>query len=602
MLDVLVTAVLRLSHAALGPMAARGRGGVINVSSVAAFLPRGTYSAAKAWVNSFSEWAHNEYQPRGVTVMALCPGFTKTEFHERMEVKRGDNFMWLDVEFLVAHRAGRLRQGSRLLGARCAVQDRRRADASRAEPGAAAVPVDGSQVALRRARRASGAHWRLRPARPARAAVRTPRAPWCCSPGRGRSCRCRGGRSSRWPPGRGCARSTAAASRASGAWSWWSTSMPLRPRSRSSASRSSVSTPDLPRPHGCAITPTPPASRTSPITSSSGHGVAVDVGRATGVQEAGEGLVAVDHEAGGHQHVGHVRTAGGCGVDRAAAYGLLGDVEAERTGAWRRSPAPGSCARPGSCRERSRAAGASGRAGRRAGGRWPTRGPVLISMPRTSVMPASPAAAAGLGPALGRVVVGERDDVETGARRPGATSGAGIVRAVADRRVGVEVDAHPRRLSGPWREGAFPDAHHTGGGPPKASSTNGAPRPEASRRIHSSRSSSIAEAGRSTSHSQRPAASPTITDRSNSSSASLVDTAHSEHRHEIDAHLHHGRPLADVARIGAVESRDPRTETRARLLRHDQHVHGTVEGAGARHAAQRRARSRSGLRPPPRSR
>jgi short-subunit dehydrogenase len=101
MLDVLVTAVLRLSHAALGPMAERGRGGVINVSSVAAFLPRGTYSAAKAWVNSFSEWAHNEYKPQGVTVMALCPGFTKTEFHERMQVKRGDSFMWLDVEFLV---------------------------------------------------------------------------------------------------------------------------------------------------------------------------------------------------------------------------------------------------------------------------------------------------------------------------------------------------------------------------------------------------------------------------------------------------------------------------------------------------------------------
>ncbi len=86
MLDVLVTAVMRLTHAALGAMSERGRGGIINVSSVAAFLPRGSYSAAKAYVNSFSEWARTS-TPRGVTVTCLCPGFTKTEFHERMDVE-----------------------------------------------------------------------------------------------------------------------------------------------------------------------------------------------------------------------------------------------------------------------------------------------------------------------------------------------------------------------------------------------------------------------------------------------------------------------------------------------------------------------------------
>ena len=101
MLDVLVTAVLRLSHAALGGMTERRRGGIINVSSVAAFLPRGTYSAAKAWVNQFSKWAAHEYRSQGVTVMALCPGFTKTEFHERMEVTRGSGVLWLEADFLV---------------------------------------------------------------------------------------------------------------------------------------------------------------------------------------------------------------------------------------------------------------------------------------------------------------------------------------------------------------------------------------------------------------------------------------------------------------------------------------------------------------------
>ncbi|MFL6160228.1 MAG: SDR family NAD(P)-dependent oxidoreductase [Marmoricola sp.] len=102
-LDVLVTAPMRLTHAALGPMVGRGAGQVVNVSSVAGYLPRGTYSAAKAYITRFSEWAHNEYGPQGVHVMALCPGFVRTEFHERMDVSRDSapSFLWLDTEEFV---------------------------------------------------------------------------------------------------------------------------------------------------------------------------------------------------------------------------------------------------------------------------------------------------------------------------------------------------------------------------------------------------------------------------------------------------------------------------------------------------------------------
>ncbi|MCZ4497686.1 MAG: putative oxidoreductase [Marmoricola sp.] len=102
-LEVLVVAPMRLTHAALGPMVARGSGQIINVSSVAGYLPRGTYSAAKAYVTRFSEWAHHEYGPQGVHVMALCPGFVRTEFHERMEVGRDSapSFLWLDTEEFV---------------------------------------------------------------------------------------------------------------------------------------------------------------------------------------------------------------------------------------------------------------------------------------------------------------------------------------------------------------------------------------------------------------------------------------------------------------------------------------------------------------------
>jgi uncharacterized protein len=101
MLDVLVTAVMRLTHAAMRAMVERGGGGIINVSSVAGFLPRGTYGAAKRWVTHFGEWASAEYKPRGITLTTVCPGFVVTEFHERLGSQEGAGFMWMDAEFLV---------------------------------------------------------------------------------------------------------------------------------------------------------------------------------------------------------------------------------------------------------------------------------------------------------------------------------------------------------------------------------------------------------------------------------------------------------------------------------------------------------------------
>lgn len=80
-----VLALTRLSHAALATMVPRGRGGLLNVSSVAGFqaLPgSATYAASKAFVTSFTEALHEEMRDAGVHVTALCPGFTRTEFQE----------------------------------------------------------------------------------------------------------------------------------------------------------------------------------------------------------------------------------------------------------------------------------------------------------------------------------------------------------------------------------------------------------------------------------------------------------------------------------------------------------------------------------------
>ena len=104
LLDVLVRTPMRLMHVALPGMKERNKGVIINVSSVAGWIAGGTYSAAKSYLTVLSESLHTELSSTNVKVSALCPGFTRTEFHQRgrMSMKGLPAFMWLNSDKLVA--------------------------------------------------------------------------------------------------------------------------------------------------------------------------------------------------------------------------------------------------------------------------------------------------------------------------------------------------------------------------------------------------------------------------------------------------------------------------------------------------------------------
>lgn len=114
-----VMATVRLCHAALRKMVAQNAGGIVNVASVAAFVRRAgsaSYAATKSWMTAFTEGLYLELKSAGpaVRVQALCPGFTYSEFHDRIHLDRNKAApaqFWLQPEFVVEESLKGLRAG-----------------------------------------------------------------------------------------------------------------------------------------------------------------------------------------------------------------------------------------------------------------------------------------------------------------------------------------------------------------------------------------------------------------------------------------------------------------------------------------------------------
>ncbi|MDO5722656.1 MAG: SDR family oxidoreductase [Actinomycetaceae bacterium] len=116
-LKVMVSAVMELTRAAGEAMVARGRGAILNVSSVASDTGMGTYSAHKAWVKAFSEGLAEELRSTGVTVTAVMPGMVNTEFHDRtaVDVSKVSAISWITPEAVVSQALDAVRRGQVLV-------------------------------------------------------------------------------------------------------------------------------------------------------------------------------------------------------------------------------------------------------------------------------------------------------------------------------------------------------------------------------------------------------------------------------------------------------------------------------------------------------